>query len=133
MAKIIDRKLASPVPSPETAAFWDATRTGVFNLRWCLDCNKTHWYPRAICPHCFSSNTEWRPASGKGQIHAFSVMARAEPAYVVAFVTLDEGPTMVTNIVECDSDDLSIGQTVELVFKSTEEGESLPVFRPAGG
>lgn len=130
MTKITDRKLASPVPSPETEAFWEAANNEVLSLRWCQDCNKTHWYPRAICPHCFSSNTTWRPASGKGRIHAFSVMGRADPAYVVAFVTLDEGPTMLTNIVECETDDLAIDQPVELVFRDTENGTKLPMFRP---
>ena len=130
MTQIVDRKHASPVPSPETAAFWEGTGNGVFNLRWCRACNKTHWYPRAICPHCFSDDTEWRPASGKGEIHAFSVMSRADPVYVVAFVTLEEGPTMMTNLVECDSDKLAIGQKVELVFKDTEDGMKLPMFKP---
>ncbi|MGE0310723.1 MAG: Zn-ribbon domain-containing OB-fold protein [Lautropia sp.] len=133
MTLITDRTLASPVPNPETAAFWDATKQGRFTLRYCRDCGRTHWYPRAICPHCFSANTEWRDASGKGEIHAFSVMARATPPYVVAFVTLAEGPTMLTNLVECDTDALAIGQAVEVVFRATDNGTQLPMFRPARG
>ncbi len=133
MTTIIDRTLASPVPNPETAAFWEATKAGRFTLRYCRDCGRTHWYPRAICPHCFSAETEWRDASGKGVIHAFSVMSRADPPYVVAFVTLAEGPTMLTNLVECESDALAIGQPVEVVFKRTDNGTQLPMFRPAGG
>lgn len=130
MPLITDRKLASPISSPETAVFWEAAKTGRFTLRFCRDCDRTHWYPRAICPHCFSANTEWRDASGKGEIHAFSVMGRAEPPYVVAFVTLAEGPTMLSNLVDCDSEKLAIGQPVEVAFKDTEGGMKLPMFRP---
>ena len=132
MTILTDRKLASPIPSPETTAFWDAAKEGRFILRFCKACNRTHWYPRTICPHCASPDTEWRDASGTGEIHAFSVMARADPPYVVAFVTLAEGPTMLTNLVECDPDALAIGQSVEVVFKDTETGMKLPMFRPRG-
>lgn len=131
MTRIVDRKLASPQPHPETEAFWQGTAQGRFQLRYCRDCGKTHWYPRAICPHCFSGDTEWRDASGHGTVYAFSVMQRANPPYVVAYVTLAEGPTMLTNLVDCDTDALRIGQAVRLVFKPTDNGTMLPMFTPA--
>ena len=64
-------------------------------------------------------------------IYSFSVMRRADPVYVIAYVTLAEGPTMMTNIVDCDPDALRIGDEVEVAFVRTEGGAALPMFRPA--
>jgi uncharacterized protein len=127
-----ERKIPDPNPNPETEAFWEATKDGKFMLRYCGDCGKTHWYPRAICPHCFSDNSEWREASGRGTIYTFSVTRRANPPYAIGYVTLEEGPTMISNLVDCSFDDLSIGQSVELTFKQSESGFAVPMFKPTG-
>jgi uncharacterized OB-fold protein len=127
-----ERTIPDPNPNPETEAFWDATKDGRFMLRYCTDCGKTHWYPRAICPHCFSDNSEWRQASGRGTIYTYSVTRRTAAPYAIAYVTLAEGPKMISNIVDCDFDALAIGQAVELVFKESEGGYAVPMFRPAG-
>jgi uncharacterized OB-fold protein len=127
-----DRKIPAPGVNPETEPFWAAAREGRFLVKGCTSCGKNHWYPRAICPFCFSDRTEWRPASGKGVIYSLSVMKRAPEPYVMAYVTLEEGPTMMTNIVDCDFDALQIGQAVRLVFKPTEgDGPPFPMFTPA--
>jgi len=73
---------------------------------------------------------EWRAGSGKGTIYTFSPMRRVEEPYVIAHVTLAEGPTMLTNIVDCDTDKLAIGQSVTIVFQETENGPPVPMFRP---
>ena len=124
-----DRKIPSPIANTETQAFWDAARTGRFVLPTCTACRKAHWYPRAICPFCADGTIEWRDASGKGTIYTFSVMRRAKEPYVIAYVTLAEGPTMMTNIVDCNFDALRIGQPVNVVFKETENGPPVPMFR----
>ena len=118
--------------SPETAAFWAAANEGRLTLKWCTACGKTHWYPRAICPHCGSDQTEWRDASGRGTIYTFSIARRPAPAYAIAYVTLEEGPTMMTNIVDCDFADIAIGQKVEVTFRPGAGGQAVPMFRPAG-
>jgi len=128
-----ERKIPDPNPNPETAAFWEAAAKGTFLLRWCNDCGRTHWYPRAVCPHCMSANTEWREASGRGTIYTYSVTRRADPPYAIAYVTLEEGPKMITNIVDCDLDALAVGQAVELVFKPSTGGQAVPMFKPTGG
>ena len=124
------RKIASPVVTVETQAFWDAAREGRFIIPICTACGKAHWYPRAICPFCANYKIEWREASGAGTIYTFSIMRRAKEPYVIAHVTLSEGPTMLTNIVDCDFDKLRIGQPVRVVFEETENGQPVPMFRP---
>src|SRR5579862_2892912 len=101
--------MTASMANPETQAFWDAAAQGKFIVRKCTDCNRAHWYPRAICPFCFGGNAEWLPASGRGSIYSFSVMRRVPEPYASAYVTLDEGTTMLTNIVDCNFDALKIG------------------------
>jgi len=127
-----ERKLPAPVATPEGEAFWKAAAEGKFLVKRCTDCGKVHWYPRAICPFCFSDRTEWIAGSGKGTIYTYSVMRRAPEPYAIAYVTLDEGPTMMTNIVDCDLDSIRIGQKVRLVFKPTDGGPPMPMFTPVG-
>jgi uncharacterized protein len=121
--------MPEPMPTGETREFWDAAKQGRFLLRRSKTTGRAHWYPRSICPFD-GSETEWFEASGQGEIYSLSVMRKAVPVYVMAYVTLDEGPTMMTNIVECDPDALRIGDRVELVFVATEGGNALPMFRP---
>jgi uncharacterized protein len=129
---IIEQRIpGDPEPTPETEAFWAAAREGRFLIRRCTACGKVHWYPRTLCPLCHSSDTVWEEGSGKGTIYSFSVMRRADPAFVMAYVTLAEGPTMMTNIIQCETDALAIGQPVELVFQPSKSGIPVPCFRPA--
>lgn len=118
--------------SPETSEFWHQLKAGKFMLRGCRSCGKVHWYPRVICPFCASEETEWREGSGRGEIYTYSVMRRAKVPYAIAFVTLEEGPSMMTNIVDCDFDAIRIGQKVELAIRAREDGLPLPLFRPVG-
>jgi uncharacterized protein len=125
------RALGDPNPSPETEAFWDASAQGVFLVRRCRVCGKAHWYPRTLCPFCSSADTEWVKGSGRGVIYSFSFMRRTEPPFVMAYVTLAEGPTMMTNIVNCSPDALEVGAAVELVFVRSAGGLAVPCFQPA--
>jgi uncharacterized OB-fold protein len=122
------RKIPAPIVTVENEAFWNAMREGRFTVPVCSACGKAHWYPRAICPFCSSDKVELRDASGKGKIYTFSVMRRAKEPYTIAYVTLAEGPMMMTNLVDCDFDKISIGQPVTVVFKETEGGPPVPMF-----
>ena len=117
--------------SPETQPFWDAAAQGRLLVRTCTACGQAHHYPRTLCPFCWSDRTEWREASGRGVIYSFSVMRRAAAPYVIAYVTLAEGPTMMTNIVDADPDALAIGQAVRVVFRQSDGGPPVPVFARA--
>jgi uncharacterized OB-fold protein len=124
-----ERKITPPQPNPETQAFWDAAADGRLLLKKCRACGELHWYPRALCPFCFGE-TDWVAASGKGAIYSYSVMRRASVPYAIAYVTLDEGVTMMTNIVDCDLDAIRIGQPVRVVFRPSDGGPPVPMFAP---
>jgi uncharacterized OB-fold protein len=124
------RVLPSPGAGPDNETFIAAARKGRFMLRWCDDCGKTHWYPRPLCPHCMSSKTQWKPASGNGTVYSYSTMRRVDPPYTLAYVTLDEGPTMLTNLVGAGSNGWRIGMKVKVQFQSADDDTPVPVFAP---
>jgi len=126
-----DRPLAAPQVDAATEHFWASAKQGLLVTRVCTACGKPHWYPRALCPFCLGE-TEWRALSGRGTIYSVSVTRRAGPIpYAIAYVALEEGVTMLTNIVDCDLDSLKIGQPVAVTFKPAEGGAMVPMFRPA--
>jgi uncharacterized protein len=125
------RRIAPPAVNPETKPFWDAAANGTLLLKKCNACGEVHYYPRTLCPFCSSDKTEWLAASGRGTIYSYSVMRRAEVPYVIAYVTLEEGVTMMTNIVDCDPDAVRIGQRVKLAFRPSDGGPPVPMFTPA--
>jgi uncharacterized OB-fold protein len=138
---VSEQVLPAPAPYvlPEVKPFWDATSQGRLLLARCVECAELIWYPRPFCPSCASTRVEWIEASGRGTVYSFTVNRRGHAdlaayrdvgTYVLAYVELDEGPRMMTNIVECDPDTVRIGQAVELVFHNTGQGTALPRFRP---
>ena len=125
------RKIPAPRVLPETQAYWEAANAGQLLVKKCQDCGEFHHYPRDICPHCLSANTVWEKAAGTGTVYSFSTMGKGEAAYTLALVTLDEGVTMMSNLVDCDAASLAINQRVRVVFKPANESQAVPMFAPA--
>lgn len=123
-------QLPAPIPDPTTQAFWDAAADGRFLVRSCRACGRAHWYPRRRCPHCRSDDTAWAEASGTGTIYSFTAVDRNGERLILAYVSLSEGPTMLTNIVGADVADLAIDQPVRVVFRQSDNGIRVPVFSP---
>ena len=124
-------KIPSPAVTTETAQFWAKANEGQLTVPQCKSCGRFHWYPRANCPFCTSDQVELKPASGKGTIYSYSVSRRGKDSYVIAYVTLDEGVTMMTNIVNADGAKLAIGQAVRVAMVASEDGQRVPMFEPA--
>lgn len=124
-------KIPSPPVNPESKPFFDAAREGKLLLKTCLSCSQLHYYPRVLCPLCGSNRTQWVPAKGAGKVYSYSVMRRVAEPYAIAYVTLEEGITVLTNLVDCNFDGLRIDDPVRLVFKPAEGGEMIPMFTPA--
>jgi uncharacterized protein len=111
-----------PPYSPEAEPFWSAAAEGRLVLPVCDACAHHIWYPRSWCPVCGQDAVTWTELRGRGVVYAATVVRRgmgpwgdAVP-YVVAYVELDEGPRVLTNIVTDDPEAVRIGQTVVAVF-----------------
>lgn len=127
----------APAVTPETEPFWSAAAEGRLLLRRCTRCRKVVWYPRALCPHCGSLDTEWFEGSGRGTVYTFTIIRkgggpyRGAGPYVLAYVDLDEGPRVLTNIVGVDPSHVVIGMALKAVFEPTDERSALLRFEPA--
>jgi uncharacterized OB-fold protein len=130
--------LPAPAPrvNPEAKSYCDATADGRLLLPRCTDCGMVIWYTRGFCPECSGRAIDWCRASGRGVVYSYTVNRRgvgpyAEAgAYVIAYVELEEGPRVLTNIVDADFERLAVGDAVEAVFHDTGEGTALVRFRP---
>lgn len=126
-----------PDVTPENERYWSAAAEGRLLLRSCRQCGLTYHYPRSLCPDCFSDDTEWIEASGRGTVYTYSVtggdesVPEAEKAVIVAYVELEEGPRMMTNIVDCRPEEISVGTEVSITFEQVaSEDIAIPVFTP---
>jgi uncharacterized OB-fold protein len=134
-------KMPTPAPriNPETRPYWEGTTQGKLLLPHCQLCKRVLWYPKTLCSACGHIGVDWVESRGTGSIYTYTIMRATRAAgpyseavpYVVAYVELDEGPRIMTNIVDCDMDKLEIGQRVKVVFHDTGEGAALPRFVPA--
>ena len=130
---------AKPVPAPDEASqpFFDGAREGRLMLMRCRDCGAWRIPSRDRCDRCWSTDTEWAQASGRGTLYTYGLMHQIyHPAfapdvpYNVAVVELDEGVRFTTNIVDCPNDQLRVGMPVEVVFEPVSEDVRMPKFRP---
>lgn len=123
-----------PRPNEDSKPFWDATGEGRFTLQRCSACEAVVWWPRAICPKCSSFDLEWFDATGNGTVYSHTTVHRSVGAwngvtpYVVAYVELEEGPRVMTNIVDCDPADVAVDSPVRVVWHDTGEGSALARF-----
>jgi uncharacterized OB-fold protein len=126
-----------PVPSLDSAPFWEWCRRHELRLQRCLACGAWRFHPRPRCPRCRSADHEWARASGRGRVHTFTI---CHPPVLPAFadrvpynavvVRLDEGPFMVSNLVECANEEIEVEMPVEVVFVDVDDELALPQFRP---
>ena len=122
--------LGTVAMTAESKAFWEGASRGKLVLPRCRACGRAHYHPRSFCPHCFADNIETFEASGRGTVYAFSVMRRADPPYAIAYVRLEEGPVVLSRIVDADFDAIRCDQPVRLAFRAAPGGEPVPVFAP---
>ena len=132
-------KRARPEPTPETQHYWDGTRQGELRLQRCDACAKIYFPPRPFCPECGSRQVRVIKASGKGRLYSYVIHHRPVPGftppYAIAVVELDEGPRLMTNIVDCPQtpEALQLDMALEVAFEKLDDEITLPLFRPAEG
>ena len=131
-----DLPRATPKATPETAHYWEGTQLGELRLQRCLGCDSCYFPPQPFCPRCTSTEIEVVRASGRGALHSYVITHRAAPGftapYVIAVVELEEGPRLLTNVVDVEPDPevLPIDLPVEVVFEPVGD-YMLPRFRPS--
>jgi uncharacterized OB-fold protein len=121
--------LTPALSDPDAGPALAAAAEGRLLLARCLACGEAHHYPRTPCPFCGSADLEHLDARGTGRIYSFSVTHGGRDPWVIAYVTLDEGPTLMTNVIDTPHDEIAIGERVELVMRPTPHGIHAPFFR----
>ncbi len=128
-----------PVPTPDADSeqLWKGLKEGKLFLQHCEDCGHIQYYHQAICRHCLGENLVEKEASGKGIVYSYSVVYRApgpafknEIPYAVVLVELEEGPRMISSMVDIDPELVEFDMKVEMVVEPISEEINLPRFRP---
>ncbi len=135
-----EKKYAKPLPhlDEENRPWWEALKRHELYLQRCRDCAVIRYYPRTLCPECLSPRTEWMRSSGRAKVYTFTATWQSQAAgfrealpYLLAYVELEEGPRMLTNIVDCRPEQVRIGMPVEVVYEDVTPEVTLAKFRPA--
>ena len=113
--------------------FWEGCRGGELRMQLCDACEQLQFFPRIFCTHCAGRQLSWRAVSGRGRVASYTVVRRGISAaytapYVVALIKLDEGPCMMSNVVDCDPEAVAVGAAVTVRFESWGADYMLPVF-----
>lgn len=139
MLNLSDEDLIKPMPIPTkwSQPFWDAARQHRLVLRKCSACGYIDHPPYLYCTNCHADEHEWIEASGKAVLATYAINIFGVPfpfwvdlPYVVALVDLPEGPRMISNIVDCEHDQLVNGMELEVVFDDVTDEITMPKWRP---
>lgn len=129
-------QLTRPVPTPSalTEEFWQSARDGVLVRPVCDECGRSFFTPQVICPHCLGEQWTYQRSSGHGTVYSSTVVHRAPSPelsvpYELALVDVEEGWSMLANIVNDSSEPTAVGTAVEVTWITIEAGFVLPAFR----
>ena len=135
----MSNQVPKPLPGVDelNKPFWEAARRHELVLQRCRKCGFYRYPAGLICQECASDDLAWVKVSGRGVIFTWTVFHRAyhpafadEVPYAVVAVELEEGPRMITNLVDCPLAEIKIGMSVEVVFETVNDQICLPKFRP---
>lgn len=126
---------SAPTPTPLSKPFWDATQRSELVVQQCDACGLRSFPPGPACPACFATGLTWVRSPGDGIVYTFTVVHRAprpgfDVPFVLAVVDLDDGWSMLTHVVDCSPESVSIGMRVHVRFKPVSGEITLPVFAP---
>lgn len=128
-----------PLPklNADNRPFWEGCRKHELTFQRCNNCGHVRWPPSDLCPQCHSTEINWLISNGTGKVYTFAIYHTAfhpgfaaDVPYVVAVVALDEGPHLLTNIVDCRPDEVRCDMSVGVIWEAVDETITLPKFRP---
>jgi uncharacterized OB-fold protein len=122
-----------PRPSELSEPHWAGARAHRLMVQQCRNCAIYNFPPRPVCPRCFSTELDWKQSSGRGTIYSYTVIHRApdpsfDPPYCAAIITLEEGWSMISNVIGTPMDELAVGLPVHVEFVPFGE-LTLPMFK----
>lgn len=117
-----------PSFSPERHYFGQLEQ-GLFTIPKCRDCGDYHFFPRTLCPHCGSDALEWAAPSGRGAVYTTTTVRNKAGDYNVCLIDLDEGPRLMSRVVDIAPDAVRVGMRVSARV-DTVDGNPLLVFAP---
>ena len=129
----------APRPRPprnqDNAFFWEGVDRGELLIQRCTACGRLRHPPRPMCPNCQSLEWGTVAASGKGEVFSFIIphypqVPMFEYPYVVAVIELEEGTRLISNVIDIDPGDVTIGMPVEVRFVAVDDELTLPLFAP---
>lgn len=121
-------KLPAVIEDSSTLPYWQAAVSGRLLIRRCKECGEPHFYPRPLCPFCLG-DTDWEESRGVGTVYSLSTVQQASGNFVIAYVELDEGVTMLTQLDNTD-EKTTIGTRVRVKMREAANGLAIPVFTP---
>ncbi len=125
-----------PEPTPETQHYWDGARQGELRLQKCDSCHSIYFPPRPFCPECGSCEVSVVTATGRATLYSYVINHLPSPGFespfAIAVVELEEGPRLMSNIVDCEQtpEALQLDMPLEVTFQTLSDGITLPQFRP---
>ncbi len=114
-----------PRQDADNAAFLQGWRDGRLLIQRCRACARAVFYPRPMCPHCWSADLAEETASGQGTIASWSAI---ETPILLAEIALAEGATLLARIVDCPREAIASGAAVILPPRDIAARYPLPVF-----
>ncbi len=138
MATAYSKLVPRPLNPEWTKPFWEAAKRHELVMPRCKTCDQLFFYPRSECPRCLSNDIEWMKVSGRGHLHTYTVVYhpanaafRDDTPYIYAVVQLNEGPRMVSNVVQCEIEAVRVDMPLEAVFDDVTPEWTLVKFKPA--
>ncbi len=132
------RPLPVPVNDALSKPFWEGTRKHELRMPICNSCSGIFFYPRERCPECLSDDLDWSTVSGLGRLHTYTIIEQSvhpyflkDIPYVYAMIQLNEGPRIISNIINCPLTEIKIDMEVRAVYEDLNDDTTLINFEPA--
>ena len=125
-----------PIITEENRPFWEGCKQGKLLLQYCDACQRHQFYPRLYCMQCGAQSLRWVEASGRGVVYSYTIIRqnkspefRDDVPYNVVLIELEEGPRMMSNVIDIAPGDLRVDLPVTVIFDAVSAEISLPRFR----
>ncbi len=128
-------RLPLPQPFEEALPFWESLKRNELRVQKCQECAELSHPPKAMCASCHSFKMGWELMSGRGTVFSYIVTRQPiHPALVshtpfaTVQVQLEEGPIVVSNVLDVAPDEIRIGLSVRATFEPANDDVTLLYF-----